>query len=149
MKPNKILILALAGLMLAVVGMGNAFAWSGTEASYCNNANYAAWSQQIGGSNNVGTSSWYTFGPNTFTNSYSQTLYMTLYGSDGRSGSSSQVYKGSLAVGSTSPQYTSGSIQAPSSTGWDYVFVQHYYGLTPGAWDIWVNPAGNLDLNIV
>jgi len=147
MKLKRILALSIVSLALTAICIGSASAsWSGTEASSCNNLAYASWTSQIGGSQNVAHGAQYSFGPNTFHNSYSSRLYIQLYGSDGRSGSSKQINEGYINPGYTSSSFTCGPITAPSSTGWDYVFVQHYYGTYNGDTSIWVSPAATLIL---
>jgi hypothetical protein len=152
MKLRNIGIMVAAVIMIAATGIGNAFAWTGTEASYCNSPNYALWDTQLGGSSSVPHDTQYTFGPNTFHNSYTQRLYIQLYGSDDRSGSYSLVDKGVVDPGYTATSsggFTSGQLRATSTTGWDCVNVQHYYGITHGDTSIQVNPWGLLDLNII
>jgi hypothetical protein len=148
MDLRKLGILAAVVMVIAATGIGTASAaWSGTEASSCDNSNYASWDTQISGTKNVQHGQSYTFGPNTFKNEYTTWLYPTLYASDDRSSSDYEQTKARVGYMGTSPDY-SGTLTAPGTTGWDCVNVMHYYGLSDGDKSIQVSPWGLLDLNI-
>jgi len=82
MNYNKLVVLATAGLILAVAGVGNAFAatWGGTDASTLGSS-YPSWDSGASGYPNVARGADMTW-DNTFTNGRSYSVYPKLVGTD-------------------------------------------------------------------
>ncbi|AFC99890.1 hypothetical protein Mtc_1134 [Methanocella conradii HZ254] len=140
MKPNKTLVLALSGLMLAVIASGTAFAntWPGSDSSKLVNSAYGSWESYItqtseptvpGGS----TLTW----DNSFKNLYGGTYYPTLVTYDqNMQNEQDTAINAALTYGQRYPtsasEYFTGSRAAASSSGWHCMYVSHYYGATIG-----------------
>lgn len=135
---NPLKILALSGLILAVIASGTAFArtWSGSDSSELTSSSYAQWASYITQTTEptVSPGSTLTW-DNSFKNSYGGTYYPTLvtYDQNMQNGQDTKINVG-LTNGQRYPTsgYFTGSRTASSSSGWHCIYVTHYYGTSYG-----------------
>lgn len=136
MKYCKLLILAIAGLTLAVMTSGTAFAssWSGTENSHLTSGSSASWvssiNQNIGVSNGV-----YLTWDNQWVNSYSGSAYYGLQYSSAYAGSADWYSSDTVSYGGGSKTHQMQSSQTTSLPYNGYTDVlnnNHIYKPTSG-----------------
>jgi hypothetical protein len=131
-KYNKLFVLLIAGLTLAVICTGNAFAytWSGTDGSNCGGSS-ASWTSSVNVPNpppHVSTSTSLTW-QNSFTNSYTGGLYAKIIGSYGMGSGSYDSGAHYISSGSQ-PWKPDGSMSPNGAWSWNCLYVYHEYGTT-------------------
>ncbi|WP_143767083.1 hypothetical protein [Methanocella conradii] len=137
MKPNKTLVLALSGLMLAVIASGTAFAntWPGSDSSQLKNPNYAQWASYITQTSEptvpgCSTLMW----DNSWENQLGGTYYPTLATYDQNMQNEQDTYINyAMTYGQSTQRYPqsgyyTGSRTVSNAPGWHCIYVSHCYG---------------------
>jgi hypothetical protein len=148
MNYNKLVVLATAGLILAVAGVGNAFAatWGGTDASTLGSS-YPSWDSGASGYPNVARGADMTW-DNTFTNGRSYSVYPKLVGTDQNDQNAWNWNGDALRPGYTVS--VTGHYTAAGTTGWHCIYSKHWYGSSQGGTDYgYANPFHQHDYNAV
>jgi hypothetical protein len=132
-KYNKIFVLAIAGLTLAVIASGNAFAasWTGSDSSQLVSTSYASWSSYVSGYPSANAGSTITW-DNSWYNTLSSTKYPLTWVMDQYQQNSQYTNIGTSMTQNqryprTSGQYYTASYNAVSPSGWHCMYVGHYY----------------------
>ena len=143
MRLKPILTLAIAAMVLSVVGIGNAFAYSysGSDYSTLSNTNYASWNNYCTGNPSANRGDTLTW-PNTFVCTLSTGYYPTLKISK-QDGSDYSTITSSTSLKNGASWSPDGSYRVPSTdnSGWHCLSVRHWYGTSQGSCQLYAtNP---------
>lgn len=148
MNYNKLVVLATAGLILAVTGVGNAFAytWGGTDDSTLGTS-WPYWNSGASGYPNVVINTGMTW-DNKFKNDRTYDVYPKLVATDQNDQNPWTWNGGSLRPGNT--VQVTGQYTAAGTTGWHCIYSKHWYGSSQGGTQYsYANPFHQHDYNAV